>query len=109
MKLAIVGSRSIRIDNLELYLPDNVSDIVSGGANGVDKSAKEFAIKNSIKYTEFLPKYNLYKRGAPLKRNIEIINYCDELLIFWDQKSKGTKFVIENSKKLNKKFRIITL
>ena len=109
MKLAIVGSRTIKINHLELYLSEDVTEIVSGGANGVDRCAKEFAIDNNIKYTEFLPKYNLYKKGAPLKRNIEIINYCDELLIFWDGKSKGTKFVIEHCKELGKKYRIIIL
>ena len=40
MKVAVIGSRDISIENLEKYLPDNVTEIVSGGAKGVDQSAK---------------------------------------------------------------------
>lgn len=103
MKVAIIGSREIKIDNLNKYLPDNISEIVSRGARGVDTSAREYAIKNDIKLTEFLPNYNKYGRSAPLKRNLEIIDYSDMVIAFWDVESKGTKFVIENCKRINKK------
>lgn len=45
MKIAIVGSRNIIIDNLQDYLPENLTEFVSGGAKGVDMCAKEYAIK----------------------------------------------------------------
>ena len=32
MKIAIIGSRTIDLQNLSDYLPDNISEIVSGGA-----------------------------------------------------------------------------
>lgn len=32
MKIAIVGSRSITVNNLGDYLPENTTEIVSGGA-----------------------------------------------------------------------------
>ena len=35
MKIAIVGSRSITVNNLGDYLPENTTEIVSGGAIGV--------------------------------------------------------------------------
>ena len=34
MKIAIVGSRSITVNNLGDYLPENTTEIVSGGAIG---------------------------------------------------------------------------
>jgi len=46
-----------------------------------------------------LPKYEKFDRSAPLKRNIEIIEYGDLVLAFWDGKSRGTKFVIDSCKK----------
>ncbi|OUQ55534.1 hypothetical protein B5E58_12125 [Tyzzerella sp. An114] len=101
MKIAIIGSRSLSINNLEEYIPKDASEIVSGGAIGIDNSAKNYALSNNIKFTEFLPKYNKYGKSAPLKRNIEIIQYSDYIIAFWDGKSKGTKFVIDNCKKLN--------
>ncbi|HBJ10849.1 MAG TPA: hypothetical protein DDY61_03955 [Ruminococcaceae bacterium] len=56
--------------------------------------------------TEFLPEYKKYSRSAPLKRNLQIIAYADEVLAFWDGESHGTKYVIENCKKQNKQVKI---
>ena len=98
MKIAIIGSRNIEPENLGDYLPKEVSEIVSGGARGVDSKARDYAVEHNIKLTEFLPEYNKYKRGAPLKRNIQICKYSDRVLAFWDGKSRGTKFVIDYCK-----------
>lgn len=99
MKVAVIGSRGIFVPDLEKYLPPQTTEIVSGGAVGVDRSAREYAKKHNLKLTEFLPQYEKYKKGAPLKRNDEIIEYADLVLIFWDKKSSGTKYVIEQCKK----------
>jgi len=109
MKVAIIGSRGINIDNLGDYLPEGTDEIVSGGAKGVDTCAREYANTHGIKLTEFLPQYKLYGRGAPLKRNLQIIEYADTVLAFWDGESKGTAFVIENCKKLSKEVRVIII
>ena len=98
MKVAVIGSRDIKEINIGEYLKDDVTEIVSGGAKGADALAREFAIEHGIKLTEFLPEYNRYKRGAPLKRNIQIAEYADKVLAFWDGKSRGTKFVIDYCK-----------
>lgn len=107
MKVAVIGSRNLKIDDLGKYLPAETTEIVSGGAKGVDTSAREYALANSIKLTEFLPDYAKYKRGAPLKRNIQIVEYSDMVIAFWDGKSKGTKFVIETCKKIQKQLTVI--
>ena len=99
MKIAIVGSRSITVNNLGDYLPENTTEIVSGGAIGVDRSAKNYAKTHNIKLKEFLPEYERYGRSAPLKRNLQIIDYADEVIAFWDGMSHGTRFVIENCKR----------
>ncbi|MEA4900580.1 hypothetical protein [Desulfitobacterium sp.] len=96
MRVAIIGSRGLCVPNLEKYLPEDVTEIVSGGARGVDTSAKEYALAHGLKLTEFLPEYDKFGRGAPLKRNITIIENADLVLAFWDGKSHGTKFVIDN-------------
>lgn len=101
MKVAVIGSRGLMVKNLENYLPAGTIEIVSGGAVGVDTSAKEYARSNNLKLTEFLPEYEKYGRKAPLKRNIKIIEYADTVLAFWDGKSHGTAFVIRNCKSMN--------
>lgn len=103
MKVAIIGSRNLTVTDIEKYLPINVTEIVSGGARGIDTCAKNYAIRKGIKITEFLPQYDKYGRGAPLKRNLQIIDYSDMVIAFWDGKSRGTRYVIENCRKRNKK------
>ena len=107
MKLAIIGSRGIEINDIEKYLPDSLSEIVSGGAKGVDSAVAEYARKNGIPLTEFLPEYERFGRAAPLKRNLKIVEYADEGLAFWDGRSKGTKHTVELFKKANKKITVI--
>ena len=106
MKIAVVGSKGLKVNDLGRYLPSGVTEIVSGGARGIDTCAREYAEKNRIKLTEFLPQYEKYGRSAPLKRNLQIIDYADLVLAFWDGKSKGTKYVIEQCKKQNKEIKI---
>ncbi|MBQ3183911.1 MAG: DUF2493 domain-containing protein [Clostridia bacterium] len=109
MRIGIIGSRNIIIEDLKEYLTDNVTEIVSGGAKGVDQCAREYAIAENIKLTEFLPDYRRYGRYAPLERNIKIINYADRIIAFWDGKSKGTKHIIDNCEKMNKKIEVIII
>ncbi len=107
MKLAIIGSR--RIENIDVseYVDADVAEIVSGGAKGIDTAAKEYAKANTIKLTEFLPDYKRFGKGAPLRRNIQIIEYADKVIAFWDGKSKGTEFVITECKKRGKDLTVI--
>lgn len=108
MKVAVVGSRSLTINNLGDYLPKDTTEIVSGGARGIDRCAREYAKSHNIKLTEFLPEYERYGRSAPLKRNLQIIRYADMVLAFWDGKSHGTGFVIKNCKKENVPIKVFT-
>ncbi len=99
MKVAVIGSRGLSVPDLENYLPEDTTEIISGGAKGVDTSARNYALSHGIKLTEFLPEYEKYGRSAPLKRNITIIENADMVLAFWDGVSHGTKFVIDHCKK----------
>ena len=101
MRVAVIGSRGLYVEDLGSYLPEGSTEIVSGGARGVDASAREYALRHGLKLTEFLPEYSRYGRGAPLRRNIAIIESADLVLAFWDGRSKGTKHVIDNCKKRN--------
>ena len=99
MKVAVVGSRTVRVNNLGDYLPPGVTEIISGGAAGVDTCARLYANANHIRLTEILPDYRRFRRGAPFRRNLAIIEAADLVLAFWDGKSRGTKFVIDNCRK----------
>ena len=90
MIVAVIGSRKVKIENLEEYLPEDCDEIVSGGAVGVDSCAAAFARQKGIALTEFLPEYEKYGRGAPIVRNKKIVDYADKVIAFWDGQSKGT-------------------
>lgn len=108
MKLLIAGSRNIDNIDLEKFVSKEVTLIISGGAKGVDTLAERYADKKGISKLILRPKYNLYGKGAPLKRNIEMIEIADHILIFWDGKSRGTKFTIDTAQKMNKPITVIT-
>lgn len=95
MKIAIVGSRNLKVDIPEWAIPDGVTMIYSGAAIGIDTSARRYAREHGILITEILPEYDLYGRIAPLKRNDIIIDKADEVYIFWDGKSRGSDYVIK--------------
>lgn len=107
MKVAVIGSRTLTVQNLADYLPDGTDCIVSGGARGIDSCAADFARKHGMRLIEFKPDYEKFGRRAPLVRNIDIVNECDYVLAFWDGKSRGTKYTINRAEKRGKPVKII--
>lgn len=101
MKAAVVGSRGLSVADMDKYLPKGITEIISGGAKGGDTSAKAYALSHGITITEFLPDYKKYGK-AYLKRNMKIIQRADIVIAFWDGRSRGTTYVIDNYKKLGK-------
>ena len=101
MKIAVVGSRSITEIDLSPYLSD-CDEIVSGGARGVDACAAAYAKSHNLKLTEFLPQYDRFGRAAPIVRNRQIVDYADQILVFWDGQSKGSASVIQYAQKRGK-------
>ena len=96
MRVAVVGSRTLTVPNLGDYLPENVSEIVSGGARGVDQCARAYALAHGIKLTEYLPDYARHGRRAPLMRNDQIVARAELVLAFWDGCSRGTVYTIRH-------------
>ena len=101
--IAIVGSRSINSVNFNRFInKDHIAQVVSGGANGVDKAAEQWAKQNRIDFLEFKPNYKIYGKRAPLVRDEEIVNYCDAVIAFWDQQSSGTLYTLKYATKLKR-------
>ena len=109
MKVAIVGSRGLEIEDFTPYLPPDVTEIVSGGAKGIDQCAAAYAHDHGLKLTEYKPDYRRFGRGAPLKRNLEIVDYADFVLIVWDGASRGSRYVIQACETIGKPHRIVQL
>jgi hypothetical protein len=111
MKLAIIGSRGFNdkklLEDILNPLVFNISLIISGGAIGADKIGEEWAEKYGIETLIFLPDWKQHGKAAGFIRNEDIIKNADQVIAFWDEKSKGTKHSISLCEKYNKPCRII--
>lgn len=121
MKVIIAGSRGIIDYNIVCKAVENssfdISEIVSGGAKGVDKLGEQYAQDNNISLKIFKAdwdnidapgavvkqgQYGLYNVRAGFERNEKMAAYADALVAIWDGKSKGTKHMIDYMGRLNK-------
>jgi hypothetical protein len=87
--------------------PDKSISIVSGMARGADALGYMFAHKNNIKVYEFPAQWTRYGKSAGFRRNTEMGNFADALIVFWDGESKGTKHMLDYMQQLNKPVYII--
>jgi hypothetical protein len=105
LKIAVIGSRNVSFDISE-YIPAEATSIISGGASGVDRLAELYADKMNIPKHIIKPDYEKYGKLAPLVRNEAIVNSADMVVAIWDGKSRGTKYVIEYARKVDKPLRV---
>ncbi len=107
MKTIIAGSRTITdlaiIDKAVQASGFVITELVEGGAKGVDALAKVWAEENGLPITEFKADWKIYGRGAGPVRNQKMAEYADALIAVWDGESRGTKNMISLAKKLNLK------
>ncbi|MBE6599746.1 MAG: DUF2493 domain-containing protein [Ruminococcaceae bacterium] len=109
MKLLIVGSRSITDFDLSPHIPADVDTVISGGADGIDSLAERYADKHRLSKYILRPRYDLYGRAAPLKRNQQMVDMADAVLIIWDGISKGAQYTLKYSKKSNKQVTLVQI
>ena len=109
MKLLIIGSRTITDFDLTNHIPEETSLIISGGAQGIETVAEQYADSHGIEKLIIKPQYDKFGRAAPLKRNEEMVDIADAVLAVWDGRSKGTEYTLKYAQKKNKTIiRIIT-
>jgi len=102
VKVAIVGSRlftgpvaydwiidAVRASGFE------VEELVSGGADGIDSAAEQWANIHHLPKKIFLPLWKRNGRQAGFIRNHQIVEYADAVIAIWDMKSRGTRSTIE--------------
>lgn len=110
-RIAIVGSRgwadveAIRefIDSLHAS-----TVVISGGARGVDIMAIELAYGRGLKTEVYRADWDAYGPSAGYIRNKVLVEKCDEVVAFWDGKSKGTKHTIDIARAAGKKVTVNT-
>ena len=75
----------------------NKVEIVSGTCKGADLLGERYAIERNYHIKQFPADWKRYGKSAGYKRNVEMAVYADELIAFWDGKSKGTKNMIDQA------------
>ena len=110
MRVAIIGSRSVQLEEEQdvlPYLPENTTGIVSGGAEVADQIAEHIAEFLHVPLTVFRPDYARFQRRAPLERNRDIVQHADYVIALWDGSSRGTAHAIEQCIKEYKPVRVL--
>ena len=119
LRIIIAGSRDFDdYDLLSLTLCDYIKGntgkditIISGAAKGADQLGEKYARDNNIPITRFPADWNKYGLGAGPIRNKAMAEYAAQeqgvLFAFWNNKSKGTKNMINFAKKYGLEVHII--
>ena len=111
MRTIIAGSRSItNYEEVKKYLyvyREDISKVLCGCAKGVDEIRKQFAYEYTIPIEYYPADWNKYGKQAGFIRNQDIIDNCDGVIAFWDEKSNGTRDSLNKAKNQNKPIKII--
>lgn len=107
MKLIIAGGRKdyVLTKEIQEVLTNNnliPTEIISGGATGIDSCGEQYAKECKILLALFPAEWNTHGKAAGPIRNKKMADYADYLVAFWDGKSKGTKNMINEMNKLKK-------
>lgn len=106
MKVIIAGSRDITdlylVEDAVLMSKFEITEVVSGGARGVDKLGEVFANYLSIPVKMFQADWAKFGKSAGHRRNKEMAQYSDALIAVWDGVSPGTKSMIRYMYELKK-------
>jgi hypothetical protein len=108
MKVIIAGGRNI--ENYDILLEAieeskfEITHVISGGANGVDTMAVEWAKEQEIPWTVFPAKWKKYRALGRVKeaghiRNRVMAENGEALIAIWDGQSTGTANMIENAER----------
>lgn len=111
MRVIVAGGRDFR--DWELLCAtlnekkDMIDEIVCGESRGADIGGKTWAEENGIPVVSFVAQWSEYGNAAGPIRNKAMARYADYLIAFWDGKSKGTKNMIEEMRRLGKHGEVI--
>lgn len=114
MKVIIAGCRDrsvnlAQIDNMLAHSGFQVSEVVSGGAMGIDRSGEYWAKFRNFPVKRFRADWETHGRSAGPKRNANMAEYADALLAFWDGKSRGTQSMISEMRRAKKPYVVLNI
>jgi len=114
MKVIIAGSRTCDDKNIVWKALNetkfDITELISGGAIGVDRLGEEWAKSKNIPVKVYRPHYGIENpRYAPLLRNTDMAKNGDALIAIWKDQTRGTAHMIQCMKDLGKPIEVITI
>jgi hypothetical protein len=114
VKVLVCGSRNPKYDmtffGMHLILRYRFETLLSGEIIIIEgccpNSADEFAEKFCTDYKIPMIHYPA-KSGEYLQRDRDMVNACDEVMAYWDGKSRGTKYTIDYAKRKGKEVTVV--
>lgn len=112
MKVIIAGSRhcesfKVVLDAMnESPFVGKITEIVSGGARGVDTIGENLGVLMGIPVKRFPAEWDKFGRAAGPKRNRQMAEYADALIAVLYPGSRGTANMIEQAKRLGLKIHV---
>lgn len=101
MRTIIAGSRHCTDEAAVLAAaeaaPWEITEVVCGGAPGVDSIGAKLARERNIPVTMFPADWNKHGRAAGPIRNRQMADYAQALVAVWDGLSPGTKNMIHEA------------
>ena len=112
MRVIISGSRTCHDKELIHKALENtkftITELISGGAQGVDLIGEEWAHSKNIPVKTYKPHYAIENpRYAPLIRNADMARDGEALIAIWKDNSRGTAHMIKCMQDLKKPVEII--
>ncbi len=115
-KLIVCGSRSItdysvvkdliKKGVIELGLKGKITEVVSGGAKGVDILSERCAAESKIRVKKFIPDWDTLGKKAGMMRNVDMCEYVKPdgaVICIHDGESRGSlqcyNYAVENGLK----------
>lgn len=106
MKVIIAGSRHLKnarslVAEVMAECPWRPTEIVEGGAEGIDNAALRWALKRGLPVKTFPAHWSLLGKAAgPIRiRNAQMAEYADALVLIWDGKSRGSASMKKEAQK----------
>ncbi len=114
MKVIIAGSRtlSLSVQELDQVVQQSgfeVTELISGGAAGMDQAGEAWARSKGIPIRQFLPDWEKHGKAAGPIRNREMVKNSEAVIAVWDGESKGTKSTIVEAQKRGQPVHLYTI
>lgn len=98
--------------NLRINAERSDIEIISGHARGADRMGEIFAKENNIRLKIFPAQWDKYGKSAGYRRNDQMLQYALQehaiVIAFWDGTSRGTKHMIDTSRRIGAEVHVIT-